>query len=318
MSEYDIAFDNQMDWCSFWSSPHGWDMFASLYKEIEKQRQENGETKEWKITDYIDDEIAIVLTSLINGECYYWSPDMLGVIKIASESLPSNWSLMKEHIPAVSGFFWLSKERDRTVAIAWNVCSVDRTEGKLGHPAAIYLPRPEHDMPDFNAITIVTFVSNPYFPKPIPARNSLYVGESLQDWKWATLNESAKLNADPKVFEADYENLRFFATMLSFLQQRIMVPSRYSISRATRRRMSNLRVETRDVNVIKLRALTYYAHKGEGEEIDWQCRWIVRGHWRHQWYPSIRKHQPIFIAPYIKGPENKPLRDPRRLFAVVR
>jgi hypothetical protein len=36
-------------------------------------------------------------------------------------------------------------------------------------------------------------------------------------------------------------------------------------------------------------------------------RWIVRGHWRNQYYPSRGDHRPIWIDPHLAGPEGKPL-----------
>ncbi|WP_158170858.1 hypothetical protein [Rhodococcus sp. JT-3] len=37
-------------------------------------------------------------------------------------------------------------------------------------------------------------------------------------------------------------------------------------------------------------------------------RWVVRGHWRKQWYPSLNRHIPIWITEYIAGPEDSPIR----------
>jgi hypothetical protein len=36
-------------------------------------------------------------------------------------------------------------------------------------------------------------------------------------------------------------------------------------------------------------------------------RWVVRGHWRNQYYPSRGDHRPIWIDPHFAGPEDKPL-----------
>lgn len=36
-------------------------------------------------------------------------------------------------------------------------------------------------------------------------------------------------------------------------------------------------------------------------------QWIVRGHWRRQWYPSRQDHRPVWISPHIAGPGDKPL-----------
>jgi hypothetical protein len=40
---------------------------------------------------------------------------------------------------------------------------------------------------------------------------------------------------------------------------------------------------------------------------DYRHRWIVRGHWRNQYYPSRDDHRPIWIDPHLAGPEDKPL-----------
>jgi hypothetical protein len=40
---------------------------------------------------------------------------------------------------------------------------------------------------------------------------------------------------------------------------------------------------------------------------EYRHRWIVRGHWRNQWYPSRNDHRPIWIDPHVAGPEDKPL-----------
>jgi hypothetical protein len=29
--------------------------------------------------------------------------------------------------------------------------------------------------------------------------------------------------------------------------------------------------------------------------------WLVRGHWRNQWYPSLKKNKPLWVDPYWKG-----------------
>jgi hypothetical protein len=40
---------------------------------------------------------------------------------------------------------------------------------------------------------------------------------------------------------------------------------------------------------------------------EYRHRWIVRGHWRNQYYPSRDDHRPIWIDPHFAGPEDKPL-----------
>jgi len=71
------------------------------------------------------------------------------------------------------------------------------------------------------------------------------------------------------------------------------------------------------LHVVRLRSSVQEAvavEKGEGPK--WKSRWLVRGHYRAQWYPSINAHKVIWIAPYLKGPEDAPLE--QQVYAVVR
>lgn len=71
------------------------------------------------------------------------------------------------------------------------------------------------------------------------------------------------------------------------------------------------------LNVVRLRAEVREAVRVErGEGPRWKQRWLVRGHYRAQWYPLVGAHKVIWIAPYLKGPEDAPLKQP--VYAVVR
>lgn len=77
-------------------------------------------------------------------------------------------------------------------------------------------------------------------------------------------------------------------------------------------------IETASVNVVRLRS-------GVQEAVDiergnhgpqWKGRWLVRGHYRAQWYPSTATHRVIWIAPYLKGPDDAPM--VQQLYDVIR
>jgi hypothetical protein len=55
-------------------------------------------------------------------------------------------------------------------------------------------------------------------------------------------------------------------------------------------------------------------HPGEG--IEWKHKWWVTGHYRAQWYPSEEAHKVIWIAPFLKGPDDAPLLE--KVYAVIR
>jgi hypothetical protein len=50
---------------------------------------------------------------------------------------------------------------------------------------------------------------------------------------------------------------------------------------------------------------------------EWSHRWVVRGHWREQWYPSEGVHRLIWIEAFVKGPEDRPLIIKDTVFSVV-
>lgn len=64
---------------------------------------------------------------------------------------------------------------------------------------------------------------------------------------------------------------------------------------------------TRDVRVVTLRKRRART-QGESEAVEWSHRWVVQMHKRRQWYPSIQGHKVIFVGPFVKGPEGKPLK----------
>lgn len=77
-------------------------------------------------------------------------------------------------------------------------------------------------------------------------------------------------------------------------------------SRAIRRRLHRIGHEPASVRLIDLRRPRRGSAHG-GSDRDYHHQWIVRGHWRQQWYPARQVHRPVWIAPHVKGPEGAPL-----------
>lgn len=96
--------------------------------------------------------------------------------------------------------------------------------------------------------------------------------------------------------------------MLKFRSSTVAQIEKIGPPRAERRRLVRHGGVAPDVRVITLRRSVHNAGKSEGQLIEWSWQWIVRGHWRNQFFPSTGKHEPTFIRPYVKGPEDKPLK----------
>lgn len=86
------------------------------------------------------------------------------------------------------------------------------------------------------------------------------------------------------------------------------------------RRMKSMGVPN-EVTVITFRR-THYDPKMDGiAKIEWNHRWLVRGHWRWQKYKNDEgewDQKRIWINPHIKGPDDKPLVITHKINAFVR
>jgi hypothetical protein len=120
---------------------------------------------------------------------------------------------------------------------------------------------------------------------------------------------------------------RYVHALWLMLNQTIVRPSLAEIPRATRRRAERRSIPPR-VTVVQLRRYETHADQPEEQLVDWQYRWIVRGHWRWQVcgpeHPLAQEILPgkwrarIWIAPYVKGPEDKPLHVSDKVYDLSR
>jgi hypothetical protein len=80
---------------------------------------------------------------------------------------------------------------------------------------------------------------------------------------------------------------------------------RRPVSRGMARRGAKHQHPPKYITVITLRRPKQ--HPGdEHHPVEWTHRWITSGHWRWQPYGDGTVRQ-IWIAPYVKGPADKPL-----------
>jgi hypothetical protein len=106
--------------------------------------------------------------------------------------------------------------------------------------------------------------------------------------------------------------------MLAFMESPLLSRRvERGMTRAEKRRVPEpLRDQT--VSVVTLRRRQHDGHRsdGTGDGHEYNVRWIVSGHLRAQWYPSLNAHKLIWIEPYLKGPEEAPLKT--TLYKVTR
>lgn len=120
-----------------------------------------------------------------------------------------------------------------------------------------------------------------------------------------------------------YTNIkRLVHTYFLIMSQTLTAKSPERGDRAQRRRQERENLPS-EVLVIQFRKTRYTsADKGEEGAINWSHRWIVGGHWRWQPYKDpasggeIKKR--IWISPYVKGPDDKPLKTKERVYVLAK
>ncbi len=106
----------------------------------------------------------------------------------------------------------------------------------------------------------------------------------------------------------------------AFLKMKVAAKERTRLPRPERRRMQREGKKEPELYTVSLRKTQGKAeYASDGERIERDSHWMVTGHWRRQWYPSVEKHAPLWIDGYIKGDTTKPFKTAkRRVFAAVR
>lgn len=122
--------------------------------------------------------------------------------------------------------------------------------------------------------------------------------------------------------------VRYIHALWLLLNQTIVKVEEEEVDRPARRRAGKMKLPSR-VTVIRLRRQESSHHRPEGEsQVEWQHKWIVRGHWRWQpcgpHHPLAQEVEPgvyrarIWINPFVKGPEDKPFMQSEKLYSLDR
>ncbi|MFB7544999.1 hypothetical protein ACFC0N_34465 [Streptomyces zaomyceticus] len=116
--------------------------------------------------------------------------------------------------------------------------------------------------------------------------------------------------------------LRLIQATWLLMGQSIATSERVDADRSSRRRIQRM---DRDcgtaVRMIRLRRARTANGADPGEQPgtrEYQHRWVVRGHWRDQPYPSLGITRPLWISPYIAGPEGLPLIGGEKVMVLAR
>jgi hypothetical protein len=141
----------------------------------------------------------------------------------------------------------------------------------------------------------------------------------------------ATLRPEHRVLEAmpySQNPARLILSLLMLMQQTIAAKEKTDLRPKNPKRARRMKVPGQ-VTIIRLRHESNASGRQPGESlVEWQHRWYVRGFWRWQacgpHYPMAIEVGPgkfrsrIYIAPYVKGPEGAPIKQSKKVNALVR
>ncbi len=252
---------------------------------------------------------AVVEEALNEGAPFYVAPPICGLIEHAAGSYPTT-PLTKEMIPEPLGFLYFANGMPVTFSSPSKVYPY-RNELKTEALRQIYLDALSWAVTEEGLILA-------YWSK-LPARRCMALAwMTAMEWgrSWdkfdSTLRDAVGYN----------EFLRYLLTTFAFMEQKVLEVKRAEVTnKSARKRMEKeQRGAVPAVRLIQLRRKQKDSAGVEHEtkDVEWTCRWLVNGHWRKQWYPTKGEHHPRWIAPYVKGPEDKPLRTGGKVYVVNR
>lgn len=98
------------------------------------------------------------------------------------------------------------------------------------------------------------------------------------------------------------------------MKEHVAEPRKHALDRHSRKRGARAGFDPRSVIVVKLRRAKHDRETESERDVEWSHRWLVDGHWRNQWYPSLGVHRQRWIGTYVKGPDDKPLVVKRKVY----
>lgn len=281
---YAEAIEEQMRQLRFWQSPRG-----RVYAERLLTRLGITETAEGKAVRP-SNLVESVINRVQAASPYFISTQILDLLTTAASTLPS-CVLSLDILPSEKA--WIQFEQPitlfehRVTALCWSVF------------------RGADQEPDHLSVYVFFDDDRGTIGVPFFACTSQWrIGERWdQD---GGLDDSVR---------------RFVAALLLFMNQTILTTNARAVTgRQARKRLAREIEEIPLVQVVALRRREHQHHSEASEmPVEWHCQWIVRGHWRQQYFPASGEHRPIWINPHVKGPDDKPLKAPRTIaYEVVR
>lgn len=116
---------------------------------------------------------------------------------------------------------------------------------------------------------------------------------------------------------------RLFLAGLTWMDQKILVEGAGQIHRQRRKEFEQVTGRklpwVKIVTLRKVQRPSTSSSASHESSVEFSCRWIVDGHWRNARVgPGRQERRLVYVHPYVKGPEDKPLVARAKVYKVTR
>ncbi len=244
---------------------------------------------------------ATEIRRLREAVLFYVAADMVELTDAAAGSIP-DFQLASEDLPSEVGLMVFQ----RPIA---SISLDDDTQ--LGIAAVCWARMPGHNAVLLGSTYLDRVEAAPVFDRIAPNRQTATTEPRLvyahgAEFTWPFGDNEGTASGPLNFMTTLAPRLR--AAWLLMRQKPLVDTSEVQLPRSTRRRLLRDGLEPRAVRLVELRRPRATGNTDESATArEYHHRWIVRGHWRQQWYPTRQVHRPVWIAPHVKGPDDAPL-----------
>lgn len=307
-SDWQSALDIQMDQLKWQRTRVGEGYTRNFFENILSKEYSDIATVDKIISD-ASVMISNVIETLWRGDTMFVTEDMQHLILQAAHDLPDEYRFDMHTLLCPIGFCLLEEtmygedKNGRTMgvsAISWNHV----LHGSGNRLLVIHFWTSTHDTEDAVNQQIIPEMRAKGYPIGPLAISHYYM---LEDGGNV---HPGKDRGNPQGSELVDALLGLFAAMNILAHQTIGEPMRIRPDRASRKRYARdfKDAPERMITLITLRRKNVKVEKDpDAPPVPWSRRWVVRGHWRRQYYPKTDTHDWKYIYEYVKGPEDKPL-----------
>jgi len=269
-------------------------------------------------------ELALELSHYL-PQCptYFVTADMTAVAKVAGPPLPTE-NLGEDALPSPTGYMIFDApvavvkfaDQDLPVSgVTWESFETTAHSYSLGDDRSACIC-PEGDEEDYDPAC--PFVGPMDYVRIAPL--CLLKGQMIPIGAYEWIFGDAEGLEDPFVTCNDAPDLDSGKPLIAtwvLMQQSITQAETTRPDRHQRRMCARQEIPA-ELVIVRLRRIEHPTSHDDDNPVPWSHRWLVGGHWRQQFYPSDRTNRPIWINPYVKGPESKPLVVKEKVTAWVR